>query len=320
VTRRIRTEAGAFSTMRESLRKKTIALSGICLFLASCAIAGRSEKRARMATGLPSPTATPLSAPLRPTETLPPPLVETETPESVLPCTERTGSLQPYTVPSSITGTPAEFYVYLPPCYDFDPQTHYPVLFLFHALGRTPDQWHSLGLEAAADNLIVSGRIAPLLIVLPYVSGEDSNDAVFLADLLPAVDAQFRTRADRDHRAVGGVSRGAVWALRLALRRADLFGAAGAHSISPGPDALADIYLWAEAVPESIWPRLYFDAGYADPQLPQMQAILQVLDLLNRSYEKFIPPGDHSDAYWSGHIRDYLLWYAAGWLNADAPA
>ncbi|MGB7539813.1 MAG: alpha/beta hydrolase-fold protein [Anaerolineales bacterium] len=299
--------------------RRIIPAWGVSLLLASCAIAGRSEKRARMATALPSPTITPLSAPVRPTETLPPPLSETETPESVLACPERQGILRAETVHSSITGTPAEFYIYLPPCYDTDPPIRYPVLFLFHGLGRTPDQWHDLGLEATADHLIVSGRIAPLLIVLPSIPGEDSNDAVFLADLLPAVESRFRTLAGRDYRAIGGVSRGAEWALRLALRRADLFGAAGVHSISPGPTTLADIYLWAEAVPDSVWPRVYFDAGYSDPQLPQMQAIVQVFDLLKRPYEKHVPPGDHSDGYWSGHITDYLLWYAADWLNTNAP-
>jgi enterochelin esterase-like enzyme len=273
-----------------------------------------------MATALPSPTTTPLSAPFRPSQTPPPLLAETATPESALPCPDRAGTLQPETIPSSITGTTAGFTVYLPPCYAFDPQVRYPVLFLFHGLGRSPDQWHDLGLESTLDDLIVSGQIPPVVVILPHILGEDSNDAVFLADLLPAVEGKFRTRADREHRAIGGVSRGAEWALRLALRRADLFGAVGVHSISPSPNALADIYLWAEAVPETIWPRMYFDAGYSDPQLPQMQEILQVFDLLKRPYEKHIPPGDHSDGYWSEHLKDYLLWYSAGWTNTNAPA
>jgi hypothetical protein len=170
--------------------RRAIPAWGVSLLLASCAIAGRSEKRARMATALPSQTVTPLSAPVRPTETLPPLLAVTETPGSVLACPERAGILRAETVPSSITGSSVEFTAYLPPCYDSDPQIRYPVLFLFHGLGRTPDQWHGLGLEAIADHLIVSGRIAPLLIILPYIPGEESNDAVFLADLLPAVEAR----------------------------------------------------------------------------------------------------------------------------------
>jgi enterochelin esterase-like enzyme len=307
-------------TFLSSSPEKILVSIGACLLLASCSILGRSEKRARMATALPSPTVTPLAAPFRPSPTPAPPLSETATPESVLACPDRAGTLQPETVPSSVTGTPAEFYVYLPPCYAFDTQARYPVLFLFHGLGRSPDQWHDLGLESTLDHLIVSGQIPPAVVVLPYVPGEDSNDAVFLADLLPAVEGEYRIQADRAHRAVGGVSRGAEWALRLALRRADLFGAVGVHSISPSPNALADIYLWAEAVPENLWPRVYADAGYSDPQLPQMQEILQVFDLLKRPYEKHVPPGDHSDGYWSGHLQDYLLWYGAGWVNANAPA
>jgi len=273
-----------------------------------------------MATALPSPTTTPLSAPYRPTETLPPPLAETSTPRSVLPCPDREGILRAETVPSSISGSPAGFFVYLPPCYAFDEQARFPVLFLFHGLGRTPDQWHDLGLDNTLDHLILSGQIPPVVIVLPHITGGDSNDAVFLADVLPAVDSRFRTQMDRDHRAIGGVSRGAEWALRLALRRADLFSAVGLHSLSPSSNSLADIYLWAEAVPENMWPRVYVDTGYSDPQLPQMQEILQVFDLLKRPYEKHIPPGDHSDVYWSEHLREYLVWYAGGWLNTNAPA
>jgi hypothetical protein len=293
---------------------------GMCFLLTACAVIGRSEKRARMATALPSPTTTPLSAPFRPTETLPPPLVETSAPSSVLACSDRAGVLQPKTVLSSVTGTPAEFSIYLPPCYASDTEIRYPVLILFHGLGRTPDQWHDLGLDDTLNHLILSGQIPPVVVVLPDIPGEESNDAVFLADILPAIDGEFRTQPDREHRAIGGLSRGALWALRLALRRIDLFGAVGLHSISPGSNALAEIYLMAEAVPANMWPRLYFDAGYSDPQLPQMIEILQVFDMLKLPYEKHIPPGDHSDGYWSEHLREYLLWYTAEWLNTNAPA
>jgi enterochelin esterase-like enzyme len=309
-------------TVSSRVCRKAVALflPAVFCLLSACGLAGWSDKRARMATALPSPTTTPLAAPLIPSATLPPPLSETATPESVLACAERAGTLQVVSLPGTVSAQPVSFSVYRPPCYGADETTRYPVLFLFHGLERTPDQWHNLGLEPTADHLILSGQIPPVLIVLPLVAGEDSDDAAFLADLLPAVDAEFRTVPDREHRAIGGLSRGAEWALRLALRRADLFSAVGAHSISPSPSALADIFIWAQAVPENLWPRMYFDAGYADPQLPQMQGILQVLDLLKRPYERHIPPGDHSDSYWSEHLREYLLWYAAGWVNTNAPA
>jgi len=284
-----------------------------CLWLASCAIAARPLKRARMATAIPSPTITPLSAPFRSTGFLPSTPVGTSAPDSTPRCPDDGGIIKPESLSDTVDGQTLGYFIYLPPCYQSDAQTRYPVLFLFHGLGRTPEQWLDLGLVNAADRLILSGQIPSLLIVLPYITGEDSNDAVMLADLLPAIDRGYRTQTDRNHRAVGGISRGAEWALRLALRRADQFGAVGLHSLSPSQNATVDIFQWAEAVPANMWPRIYFDAGYSDPQLPQMMQILQLFDILKRPYEKHIPPGDHSDGYWSAHVEDYLLWYSKGW-------
>jgi enterochelin esterase-like enzyme len=290
-----------------------LALAAGCLLLASCALAGHPAKRARMATALPSPTVTPLSAPFRSTGILPSSPAGTSVPATTPGCAGSAGTVKPETLATTVSGQMLGYFVYLPPCYESDSQARYPVLLLFHGLGRTPEQWLDLGLVQTADRLILAGQIPPLLIVLPYVTGEDSDDAVILADLLPAVDGAYRTRPDRSHRAAGGISRGAEWALRLALRRADLFGAVGMHSLSPAANAMVDIYSWAEAVPAELWPRIYLDAGYSDPQLPQMMQILQLFDLLKRPYEKHIPPGDHSDGYWSAHLEEYLLWYSQGW-------
>jgi Putative esterase len=288
-------------------------LVGWCLLLTSCAIAGRPVKRARMATALPSPTVTPLSAPFRSTGFLPSLPAETSASDSTPACPDSGGTVKPESLSTTVAGQMLGYFIYLPPCYESDSPTRYPVLLLFHGLGRTPEQWLDLGLVNTANHMILSGQIPSLIIVLPYVTGEDSDDAVMLADLLPAIDSSYRTEPDRTHRAAGGISRGAEWALRLALRRADMFGAVGLHSLSPGPNAVVDIYTWAAAVPAELWPRIYFDAGYSDPQLPQMMRILQLFDLLKRPYEKHIPPGDHSDGYWSEHLGDYLLWYSKGW-------
>jgi len=288
-------------------------LAACCLWLASCTIAGHPLKRARMATAVPSPTITPLSAPFRSTGILPSPPDGTPARVSTPVCSDGGGIVKPESLTNTVSGQTLGYFIYLPPCYESDSQNRYPVLFLFHGLGRTPEQWLDLGLVNEANRLILSGQIPSLMIVLPYITGEDSDDAVMLADMLPAIDQGYRTQTDRNHRAVGGISRGAEWALRLALRRADLFGAVGLHSLSPSQNATVDIYQWAEAVPANMWPRVYFDAGYSDPQLPQMMAILQLFDILKRPYEKHIPPGDHSDEYWGEHLGDYLLWYSEGW-------
>jgi enterochelin esterase-like enzyme len=291
---------------------RTLSLAGWCLLFTSCAMTGHPPKRARMATAVPSLTVTPLSAPFRSTQN-PAPDTGTSTPPSSLPCPDNEGVVRPESLANTVSGQTLGFFIYLPPCYESDGQSRYPVLFLFHGLGRSPEQWLDLGLVDTVNRLIISDQIPPVVIVLPYITGGDSDDAVFLADLLPAIDERYRTQSDRNHRAVGGISRGAEWALRLDLRRADLFAAVGLHSLSPSQNAVVDIYSWAKAVPADLWPRIYFDAGYSDPQLPQMMEILQLFDILKRPYEKHIPPGDHSDGYWSSHLGDYLLWYSEGW-------
>ena len=161
---------------------------------------------------------------------------------------------------------------------------------------------------------MVSGRMPPAIIVLPYIPGAELNDAAILADLLPAVDGGFRTKPDRTDRAVGGISLGAEWALRLGLRRADLFGAIGLHSIVLDETTIAEIHDWSLAVPDSLWPRIYADEGFADPQLPILsEGLLPMWKDLSRPIEIHLQPGDHSDTYWSAHLREYLEWYGQGW-------
>ena len=290
-----------------------VLLSAVLVVLSSCGLGGRTAKRARMATAVPSATIAPLIASIDGDATPLPKIGESTIPTSVLACPERTGTLRPESVASTILGSDLGFFVYLPPCYDAQPQTTFPVVYLFHGLGRTPDQWIALGLTETADQMIVTGEIPPLLIVLPYVAGEDSSDAAFLADLLPSVNDRFRTRADRPFRSIGGISRGAEWALRLAMRRADLFGMVGLHSIAFSDGALAQIQVWAAAVPETMRPSVFADVGYADPMRSQTEDLLRMFDSLQWPRESRFQPGDHSDDYWRGNLREYLRGYGSHW-------
>jgi enterochelin esterase-like enzyme len=287
---------------------RAILFTGLSAILVACALGSRPAKRARMATAVPSQTAAPFTAPNRSEIVLPSP-ASSPAPTSVLGCPESAGTLRPETVTSSVLGSTLGFFVYLPPCYETDPQAKYPALFLFHGLGRTPDQWLDLGLTETTDQLIRTGGIPPMIIILPYVSGEDSNDAAFLADLLPAVDAQFQTIPDRTHRSVGGLSRGGEWALRLAIRRADLFGKVGVHSIALSNGILGEIHTWGMAVPETMRPKIFIDCGYADPLLAQTNELVLIFNTLSWPYEKQIHPGDHSDDYWSRNLKEYLQFY-----------
>jgi enterochelin esterase-like enzyme len=284
---------------------RAILFAGLAAVLVGCALGSRPAKRARMATAVPSQTAAPFTAPNRSETVLPSPAYSSAA-TSLLGCQETTGTVRPETVDSAILEDSLDFFVYLPPCYSADPPAKYPVVYLFHGLGRSPDQWMDLGLAESMDQLIRTGTIPPMIIVLPHVSGEDSSDAAFLADLLPAVDARFQTQADRLHRSVGGLSRGGEWALRLAIRRADLFGKVGVHSIALSNGILGEIHTWGLAVPDTMRPKTYIDCGSEDPLLTQTNDLLVIFNTLSWPYEKHLHAGDHSDNYWKRNMKEYL--------------
>jgi enterochelin esterase-like enzyme len=299
----------------QSLQNSIIRLAVIAALAAAsaCGLDGRPLKRARMATAVPSPTTAPLTVPDSNTPAMPSADPDPASAHSVLPCLELHGTVRSVSAASTILNANIDYFIYLPPCYESQSATAYPVLYLFHGLDRMPDQWVALGLPGAADDLMVSGEIPPFLIVLPYVAGGDSSDAAFLADLLPAVDSRYRTKADRAFRSVGGISRGAEWALRLALRRADLFGQVGLHSIALSPNALPQIQAWAAAVPATLRPEVFADVGSIDPMRTQTEELQKLFEGLDWPRDFQILPGDHSDEYWKDNLTRYLRSYGDYW-------
>jgi enterochelin esterase family protein len=139
-----------------------------------------------------------------------------------------------------------ELGVYLPPGYDEDTR-RYPVIFVLPGFTGTGmalvarGAWQ-LPLDQRMDRLIASGQASAAILVLPdcftryggsqYVdSPAIGRYASYLCDeLLPFVDAHFRTIAERAGRAVVGKSSGGYGALHLAMTRPELFAAAGSHA------------------------------------------------------------------------------------------
>ena len=140
---------------------------------------------------------------------------------------------------SDIVGRRQHYFVYLPPCYDANSETAIP-----WSICCTAFRWMSVtgwtrALVEAADKLFGSGELPPFIIVMPHgdyalytdtSGGDKSFEDVFVNELIPAIDGRFRTLADAEHRAIGGISRGGVWALEIAFTHPDLFDAVGGHS------------------------------------------------------------------------------------------
>ncbi len=145
------------------------------------------------------------------------------------------------TFQSTAAATTVSFHIYLPPQYTSQPTARFPVLYWLHGSGNG-----TLGIDNLANyfgTAMAQGRIPPMLIVFPngmaYSMWCDSKDgdvpmeSVVIDDLIPHVDATFRTIARRSGRILDGFSMGGQGAGRLGLRRPDLF--AGVSMLGAGP-------------------------------------------------------------------------------------
>lgn len=280
-------------------------------------------------TACSTPTAIPIYkpgtvAPLTPTEDLEsatPTLQPTQelvvpTPdEADISCPDSTGNLQAYEIPWSdeiLTGS-----VYTPPCY-LESELSYPTLYMLHGATETDQQWVDLGLIEVVDDLITQGEIPPLIIILPREDTWVNLKVNFFAEnlvqaVIPWVDTEYRTLSERQYRAVGGVSRGGNWALRLGLLEWETFGSLGAHSAPLFYMDLFRVPTWLEEIPRSSIPRIYQDISEGDSNLAEAETLHGILRKAGITHEWHLYPGLHNDAYWTSHLEEYLIWYSAAW-------
>lgn len=127
--------------------------------------------------------------------------------------------------------------VYTPPTYDKDTERKYPVFYLISGTTDTEEVYFKVGkMNLILDNLIAEGKAKEMIIVLPYGNPAKYYPAgtfdfrkgdVFskdlLNDLMPFVEANYRTLNDRDSRAIGGFSRGGNQGLSFGLNNLDKF-------------------------------------------------------------------------------------------------
>jgi enterochelin esterase-like enzyme len=169
---------------------------------------------------------------------------------------------------SKVTRTWRHALVYTPPNYDVRIKERYPVLYLQHGGGEDETGWTRQGhANFILDNLIAAGKSKPMIIVMAYGyarrAGQVEPDltgkpfgspemmkamqdmaAAFEDDLtqvlIPYVDSNFRTIADRDHRAMAGLSMGGMQTFQVTFDHLDLFSYIGGFSGAAGPLVLGN--------------------------------------------------------------------------------
>jgi enterochelin esterase-like enzyme len=216
---------------------------------------------------------------------------------------------------------PLDFRVYLPPCYEHDPDARFPVLYLLHGQSFNDDQWDRLGADETLDAMFVAEETSGFLLVLPKESNYmiDQWTSKFGhaigEELVPWIDAHYRTYPERKCRAIGGISRGAGWAMRIGLIYAETFGAIGGHSLAPFRGDFNQAPFWFAGIPADQKPRIWIDAGDRDFMHNPARVFANRLEEYHMPYEWHVYPGAHTESYWEANVADYLCWYTAGWTK-----
>lgn len=255
---------------------------------------------------------------LRPSATLRPTFTPTPTQTA---CTLTRGTIELREIIIPETTRTFSFRVYLPPCYAQRPDYDYPVLYLLHGQSSTDDQWDRLGADETADRLISAGEALPFIIVMPfeYYYLQDPRESVYgdllVNNLIPWVDEEYDTCDLRECRAIGGLSRGAGWAMHLALTEWELFGSVGAHSLALFQGDFFSLPDRLNKITDDAYPRVYMDDGSLDYMLESARNFEQQLTRYHVAHTWVINDGAHNEDYWGAHVEDYLRWYTFAWKD-----
>jgi enterochelin esterase-like enzyme len=163
---------------------------------------------------------------------------------------------------SQVTQAWRRMYVYLPPDYDSSANMRYPVLYLQHGNGEDETEWtHAGRAQFILDDLIAGKKAVPMIVVMnlgfatlpgvdpvppaPAAPGTPAAapvtpakrfavfEEVLTKEVIPDVDANFRTIADRDHRGMAGLSMGGMQTFQIGTSHLELFSYLGMFSGTP---------------------------------------------------------------------------------------
>ena len=232
---------------------------------------------------------------------------------------------------SDITGAWRRAHVYTPPDYDLSGDGRYPVLYLQHGSGEDERGWMTQGhVNFILDNLIAAGEAQPMMVVMEKGYADRADDpplpprsaearqrgfanleAMVINELIPTIDATYRTLSDREHRALAGLSMGGGQALQIGLGHLDIFAHIGVFSGGPRGDFDPQTaYGGVFSDPTSFNTRVrlfWLGAGTAEERAYQRaQAMHEALDQIGIEHELYISPGtSHEWQTWRRSLRAF---------------
>jgi len=222
-------------------------------------------------------------------------------------------------------------YVYTPPGYESG-QESYPVLYLLHGGGGDEDAWTSLGrANLILDNLIAQGKAKPMIIVMTngnawqtstlrqkpglppitresYVQFQGQFEKSLVEDVIPYIEKNYRVKANKDSRAIAGLSMGGGHTITASITYPGTFGYIGVFSSgifnqNENMDEMEKKFLALKASGVS---KYWVACGVDDFVMESNKRLLDVLKKTNFEHEYYENEGGHTWANW----REYLSLFA----------
>jgi enterochelin esterase-like enzyme len=232
---------------------------------------------------------------------------------------------------SKATGTTRRVFIYTPPGYEKS-TTKLPVLYLLHGGDGDETVWTSFGrMNLILDNLIADKKASPMIIVTPAayayppITGvaSDKQRADFekdlLGDLIPFVQAHYRAAADREHRALAGLSMGGGITLATGLRHLETFSRLAVFSAGAGnnpQESMKDVVANARNVSSQL--KLFWMAiGTEDPGYAGAKKTSDYFDSVGIKHSFKTLPGAHTWILWRRFLNEVApqLWGTASSTN-----
>jgi len=228
---------------------------------------------------------------------------------------------------SAVVGDDRDYYVYTPPGYDPTAKQLYPVLYLLHGFSDDASGWTAVGrANMILDNLIAQGKAKPMIVVMPLGYGapeivtrgftafrdtglRDRNMGRFrdalLTEVIPQVEKTYRALADRNSRAIAGLSMGGAESLYTGLNALDHFAWIGSFSAGGLGDDLNAQFPGLDSKANSQLHLLWIACGTEDRLIEPNRKFREWLTSKGIQHTDIETPGMHTWMVWRRNLAAF---------------
>jgi enterochelin esterase-like enzyme len=228
------------------------------------------------------------------------------------------GKIDTISYASKTVGATRRSLIYTPP--GFSKKKKYPVLYLLHGIGGDEKEWLNGGKpQVILDNLYAEGRIEPMIVVMPNGRAMKDDRATgnmmapdkvqafagfekdLLTDLIPFIEKKYPVLADREHRAIAGLSMGGGQSLNFGLGNLDKFAWVGGFSSAPNTKTPEQLVPDPEAAKKQL-KLLWISCGDNDRLITFSKRTHDYLYEHNVPHIYYIEPGVHDFKVWKNGL------------------